>query len=189
MNMVGLIQKILCDMVVATKGEETLAEIKRMANVPIDKNFQINLVYSDEEWQRLFAAALKVLNLTDEQVYEIYAGYFCEDAVKRFPQWFQMSKNSYEFLLIQPIIHNCFATGVADPKDRDAINDKFKVEKLPNKIITHYRSSNRHCGLYKSLAKWVIQHYKDEAIIEEKKCTKLGDSECEIHIQWTKFGG
>jgi len=186
--MVGLIQKILFDMIIAVGGQKALTEVKRLAGVPEDREFQINLVYSDEEWQRLFAAALKVLNITKEQAYDVYAGYFGEDAAKRFPTWFQMSKNSYEFLLIQPVIHNCFATGVVDPQQRAAINDKFKVEKFPNKIITHYRSSNHHCGLYKALARWVIKYYKDEAIIEDKQCTDLGDSECEIHVNWNKLG-
>lgn len=175
-------------MVKAIAGEDAIIEIKRIAKVPLDKTFQMNLVYADDEWQRLLAATLKVLKITPEQADEIYADYFGKDAVKRFPTWFQMSKNSYEFLLIQPTIHNCFATGVVDPKDRKTINDKFKVEKLPNKIITHYRSFNNNCGLYKSLAKWVINYYKDEATIEEKKCMKSGDQECEIHIQWIKLG-
>lgn len=169
--------------------ENVLKEIMQTADVPVDKTFQINQVYSDEEWQRLFAATLKVLKITPEQAYDVYAEQFCKDALQRFPSWFQMSKNSYEFLLIQPTIHNCFATGVANKADRAAINDKFVVDKLPpNKIITHYRSANNHCGLYKSLAKWVINHYNDEAVIEEKQCKLTGSPECEIHVQWSKLG-
>lgn len=185
--MVGLIQKILVDMIRNLANEESLNEIKTLANVPLDKEFQINAVYSDEEWQNLFKATLKVLNVTHEQANEVYAKYFLKDALERFPTWFQMSKNSYEFLLIQPTIHNCFATGVADQKHRDAINDKFKIEKLPEKIITHYKSSNHHCGLYMKLAQEVINHYKDEAIIEEKKCMQDGHDACEIHVQWSKL--
>lgn len=182
--MVGLIQKILFDMILDVGGEDKLAEIKKLANLPTDRAFQINLVYSDEEWQRLLTATLKVLNLTQEQAEDAYSEYFCKDAIKRFPVWFNSCKNSYEFLLIQPTIHNCFATGVADQKDRSAINDKFKVEKLPNEIITYYYSHNKLCGLYKSLARWIARYYKDEITIEETQCMKLGAPECEIHIQW-----
>lgn len=185
--MVGLIQKILVDMIKDITNEETLNEIKKLANIPLDREFQINVVYSDEEWQKLFKATLSVLKITDEQADEVYAKYFLKDSLERFPTWFQMSKNSYEFLLIQPTIHNCFATGVADQKHRDAINDKFKVEKFPGKIITHYKSSNNHCGLYMKLAQEVINHYKDQAIIEEKKCMKSGGDECEIHVQWSNL--
>lgn len=188
LDMVGLIQKILIDMIKGVSDEKTLIEIKKLAGLPIDKEFQINLVYSDEEWHRLLKATHKILKVTPEQADVIYAEYFLKDALHRFPTWFDMSKNSYELLLIQPTIHNCFATGVANKESRDAINDKFRVEKLQDKIITHYKSPNGHCNLYKELAKSVINHYHDEATIDEKSCMKLGADECEIHIEWTKLG-
>jgi len=97
--MVGLIQKLFLDMIQMLGGEEKVAEIKKLAGVPLEKVFQINAVYPDEEWHRLLEAGLKVLNITPEQADEYYADYFAKDAVKRFPNWFQMSKNSYEFLL------------------------------------------------------------------------------------------
>lgn len=185
--MVGLIQKILFNMILDIKGEETLREIKVMAGLSPELDYQINTVYSDKDWQRLLAATMKVLNLSPAEVDTLYAEYFGKDAIARFPAWFKMAKNSYEFILMQPIIHNCFATGVRDPKERSAIQDKFKIEKFPNKVITHYNSPNHLCGLYQSLAKWVINYYKDKATVEEKKCALKGDSECEIHIEWTKM--
>lgn len=174
-------------MIVAVGGEDAVVKIKQEAGLEPDRTFHINQVYSDEEWRNLLAATLKVLNVTFEQACVVYADYFGKDALSRFPTWFAMSKNSYEMLLIQPTIHNCFATAVADPTHRAAIEDKFRVEKFPNKIITHYRSPNRLCLLYIELAKWVINHYQDEAIIEEKKCMHLGDAECEIHVNWVNF--
>ena len=33
-----------------------------------------------------------------------------------------------------------------------------------------------------------VNYYQDETTITEKKCLKLGDDECEIHIRWTKLG-
>ncbi|KTD15987.1 guanylate cyclase [Legionella lansingensis] len=185
--MVGLIQKILFAMIKDIKGEEGVKKLKQLARIPLDKSFQMNLVYSDEEWQRLYAAAHELLQLNEEEVVTAYADYFGKDAIQRFPTWFQMSNNSYEFLSIQPVIHNCFATSNADASTRQAINDKFRVEKSPKKLITHYRSPNKLCSLYKALANWVINYYHDEAQIEEKKCLKLGDDECEIHVQWTKL--
>ncbi len=189
--MVGLIQKLFMDMVWSIGGDEAVNKIKQAANLPLDHTYQICDVYPDDEWQRVLAAGLELLNITPEQADEVYADYFLNDAIKRFPTWFAMAKTSYDFLVIQPTIHNCFATSVIEQKDRNAINDKFVVDKFPetpNKLVTHYRSQNHHCGLYKSLAKCVLKHYKDEAHIEEKQCLKLGGTECEIHIQWSKLG-
>lgn len=185
--MIGLIQKILFNMIQDMKGEEGLEELKKRANVPLDKTFQINNIYSDEEWQRLFTTAQSILNLNQEEVEAHYANYFSKDVVQRFPTWFNISKNSYEFLSMQPTIHNCFATSTADAETRQAINEKFRLEQLPNHLITHYRSPNKLCGLYKALAQWVVAYYEDKASVEEKKCLKLGDDECEIHIKWTRL--
>jgi hypothetical protein len=55
---------------------------------------------------------------------------------------------------------------------------------LGNKLITHYRSPNRHCHLYVSLAGEVLRLYGEEATIEQVKCVKRDDPECEIWITW-----
>lgn len=185
--MVGLIQRILFDMIQATAGEEAVIKVKKAAGVDTDKAFHINEVYSDEEWRKLLAATLDVLKATPEQAYTLYADFFAKDALKRFPIWFKMCKNSYEFLQIQTTIHNTFATGVADPDSRRGIVDKFNIEKFPNKIITHYHSPNKLCGLYKALAAWIIQHYNDTAEIIEHQCMHQGAKECEIHVEWSKL--
>ena len=95
-----------------------------------------------------------------------------------------MSKSAREFLQRQPKIHNGFATGVRDQKAGQAINDKFEIEHIEDGITVHYRSPNQLCGLYMALARCLMKHYGDEAAIEETKCLKQGDSECEIRIRW-----
>jgi len=98
--------------------------------------------------------------------------------------WFTMAKNSYQFLARQPAIHNTLAKSVTDKKTRDNIREKFRIETVKNKIITHYKSPNQHCGLYIALAQWIIDYYRDKATMKETRCMKSGDPECEIYIQW-----
>jgi hypothetical protein len=97
-----------------------------------------------------------------------------------------MSSTAREFLERHPVVHNNFADAVRDTRSRDQIKDKFRIEKCGDKIITHYRSPNRHCHLYISLAQEVLRHYEDQASIEEVKCLKRGDPECEIWITWSE---
>ena len=182
--MVGLIQKLLFDFIEETAGPEKLLEVKRLAGVPAEKVFRMDEVYEDEEWQRLFSATCEVLGVTQEQAEEAYAEFFYKDGMKRWPMWFSMSKTAREFLQRQPKIHNGFATGVRDQKASQAINDKFNLEEVEHGIVMHYVSPNQLCGLYTALARLIINHYGDEASIEETKCLKQGDSECEIHIRW-----
>ena len=183
--MVGLVQKLLFDMIESSAGADAACEVRRRAEVPQDKEFHINEVYDDAEWRRIFAATLDVLNLTQEQAEEAYADFFLKDGQTRWPMWFKMAKNAREFLLRQPKIHNGFATSQQDPALRSAIDDKFEVEECDGELVVHYRSPNQLCGLYMALARWIINHYGDNAVVEEACCAKNGASECAIHIRWS----
>lgn len=182
--MVGLILKVLIDLVEETAGGEAVAEVRRRAGVPEDQRYRLDTVYPDVEWQRLLKATCEVLGLTQDQAEVAYAEFFGRDALARWPVWFAMSADARQFLERQQTIHNTFATGVQDTEARRGIQDKFRLEKLDHELIAHYRSPNELCGLYKALARWVLDHYHEEATIAETTCMKRGAPECEIHIQW-----
>jgi hypothetical protein len=182
--MLGLIPKILMELVTEVYGPEAATEIRHRAGCAEDLDFRINEVYDDELWRNLITASSEVLDCSTETLEEAYARYFLKDAQQRWPAWFKMSKSAREFLERHPAVHNNFADAVRDPASRDLIKDKFRIEKQEDKIITHYRSPNRHCHLYISLAREVLKLYGEEASIEQVKCVKRGDSECEIWISW-----
>ena len=182
--MIGLIQKILLDLVEEKAGPEAVTTVKRAAGVPLDRIFRLGEVYSDTEWQNLLSATCGILGADEDQVMELYADVFGRDALIRFSKWFEMSANSREFLERQITIHNVFASGVVDPNSRKAVVDKFRIETFEDKIVTHYRSPNKLCSLYKALAHWMFTYYADDAVIEETKCMHRGDDECEIHVIW-----
>jgi len=174
----------LIEWVASDFGDETANEISRRADWDPETEFRINEVYADEVWQKLVLASVDVLNVSPDTLEEGYARYFLMDAQRRWPTWFKMSKSAREFLERHPAVHNNFADGVRDPDSRAQIKDKFRIEKFDDKIVTHYRSPNRHCYLYISLAREVLKLYGEEAQIEEPRCLKRGDSECEIWISW-----
>src|SRR5262245_56105474 len=180
--MLGLIPKVLVEFVSTTYDEETAHEVKRRAGVASELEFRINEVYDDQLWLNLVVATCELLQCSTDKLEEDYAKYFLEDAQKRWPAWFKMSKNAQEFLGRHPAVHNNFADAVRNASSRDKIKDKFRVENLENKIITHYCSSNRHCHLYTSLAREVLNLYGERAVIEEPTCMKRGAEECEIWI-------
>ncbi len=181
--MVGLIPKLLLDLVTAKGGESAAAEVKRRAEAP-DAPFRIDTVYPDELWQRLLRASCEVLAVSQEEAESLYADFFGRDALARWPVWFAMSKNARQLLERQPIIHNTFATGVRDADARRGIADKFHIEKREHELVVHYRSPNQLCGLYVALARWVLDHYGEHATVEQARCAKRGDPECVIHVRW-----
>jgi len=82
--MIGLIQKILLDLVEERAGPEAVADVKKSAGVPLDRIFRLGEVYSDAEWRNLLAAACRILGANEEQVMELYADVFGRDALTRF---------------------------------------------------------------------------------------------------------
>lgn len=186
--MVGVIQKVLIDLALREGGPQAVDRIYQAAGIPMDRRFRIDTVYPDDEWQRMLAAACEVLQMTPPAFEAAYAEQFGRDALQRWPAWFKMSRNAREFLERQPTIHNTFATGVRDPEARHGIRDKFRLELREHELVTHYRSPNELCGLYKALAHWVLGHYGERASIDETLCLKRGDAECEIHIRWEPEG-
>ena len=185
--MVGLICKVLVDLVRSKGGEAAVAEVRKRAGFPEGTEFKLDAVYDDADWHRLLGAACEALAITPAQAEAAYADFFFEDSLARWRPWFQMSRNSREFILRQPAIHNSLAAGVREEAQRTAIADKFRIEPTEDGLVTHYRSANGHCGLYMALARNIIAHFGDEAVIEERCCSLTGADECEIHIRWTRF--
>ena len=177
--MLGYPLKLLLNLVEERYGREGVSRALAEAGLPSDRTYRLNEPYSDNEAQRLTAAAFQHLSLE-----EIAAAFF-KDTLERFPTWFQMCKTSRAFLEMQPEIHNTFAHGLQRPEDRDAVRDKFRLEKLEDELVVHYRSPNRLCGMYKAIAQHVFEYYKEHASIEEPRCMEHGDDECELRIRWT----
>jgi len=182
--MLGLIPKVLLKWVGSEYGEDAALEIRRRANCPAEPDFRINEIYADELWRNLVVTTSEVIDCTTESLEEGYARYFLKDAQERFPEWFKMSRSAREFLERHPAVHNNFADGIRDATERERIKDKFRIEKFHDKIVTHYRSTNRHCHLYISLAREVLKLYGEQASVEQPKCVKRGDEGCEIWISW-----
>jgi hypothetical protein len=170
--------KLLMNTIESRHGRAGVAETLAEAGLPPDRVYSLNEPYADSEAQRLTAAALQRVSLED------VAEAFFKDTLMRFPTFFEMCNTSRAFLEMQPEIHNTFAHGLQRPEEREAVRYKFRLEKLEDELVVHYRSPHRLCDMYKAIAQHVFQHYGDKATIDEPKCMKRGDSECELRIHW-----
>jgi hypothetical protein len=171
--------KLVLNFIEARHGREEVVQILTEAGLPADRAYRLNEPYADAEAQRLSAAAFQRISMED------IAEFFFNDTLTRFPTWFEMCKTSREFLEMQPVIHNTFAHGLQRPEDRDAVRDKFRLEKLDDELVVHYRSPNRLCDMYKAIARHVFKHYGDQGTIDEPRCLRHGDPECELRIRWS----
>ena len=176
--MLGYPLKTVMKAIEVRYGREAVERVLAKAGIAPDRVYRLNVPYEDSEAASLFSAASQLLTIED------MAQAFFDDAVSRFPQWFQMCKTSREFLEMQPVIHNTFALGLQQPQEREAVREKFRLEKLTDELIVHYRSPNRLCDIYQAIARRVFQHYRETGSIDETKCMKRGDYECEMRVRW-----
>ena len=126
--MIGYIHRILFGLIESAGGVEAVAEIRLRAGVPEDRYFAMNEVYCDGEWQRLLEATCEVLGLSQDEVEQAFADYFCKDALARWPVWFQTSKTARDLLEKQRVIHNRSASGLRDPEQRALVEKKFRLD-------------------------------------------------------------
>ena len=128
--MLGYPIKLLLNAIEATGGPEAVAQTLVEAGLPADRSYRLNEPYPDSEFQRLSVAAFQRVSAQD------VAEAFFQDTLVRFPTWFEMCKTSREFLEMQPEIHNTFAHGLQRPEERDAVRDKFHLEKLDDELVS-----------------------------------------------------
>jgi hypothetical protein len=176
--MLGYPLKLLLNAIESRHGQEGVLRALESAGIPADRTYRLHEPYDDSEAQRLTAAAFQFVSLED------IAQAFFDDTLLRFPKFFEMCKTSRQFLEMQPEIHNTFAFGLQRPADREAVREKFRLEKLDDELVVHYRSANRMCDMYKAIAERVFNHYHDKATINEPRCMNRGDTECELRVRW-----
>lgn len=182
--MVGLIHRLILDMLRKNYGQEKVAQLLAQAKLPENQEFRLDTNYSDSEFQNLLGIIIQETPLSQPELESQFAVHFLEDAIKRWPAFFEMSKSAKSLLERQPKIHNGFASSMNHQVDRDKINDKFHLDSTDNTVVVHYKSPHQLCGLYIALAGEVLKHYQEQAIIEELTCLKNGDKECCIKLTW-----
>jgi hypothetical protein len=185
--MIGLIPKVLVDLIKQQVGDDKLNEIFSLADIEKNQPYLINKQYTDQEWQSLFKATLTVLEINEDTAYQLYAKSFINYAIRMFPTWFEMCDTSIDFLKLQPLIHNGFYSGLSSNVDRKKLQDKFILQPVDdNHLLIKYCSPNKLCKLYIQLAMELSNYYQDKLMISHDTCMLIGDEKCCLHVEWSK---
>lgn len=185
--MIGLIPRIWMMTLQQQADESTLQAILAEAGIPSDRQFALDLPYDDAELLRLIHASAQILRKEVGALIEDFSQNFIDDAVRRWPVWFEMAPDARSFLERQPRIHDSFSRSLQDAASGDVHHKppKFRITEVLDGLLVEYRSENKLCSLYKSLAGAVLRHYKDTTgRIEESVCMHRGHDHCEIRVTW-----
>ncbi len=186
--MIGLIPRLWMTLLEQQADDAQVPAVLAEAGIPPDRRFALDQPYDDAELLPLVHASAKVLGRDLDALIDDFADLFIADAVRRWPVWFEMAPDARSFLERQPRIHASFARALDTAADRDAPKpQKFHITELDDGLRVEYRSENRLCGLYKSLAAAVLRHYRDESgRIDERVCMHRGHDHCEIRLTWPR---
>ncbi len=185
--MIGLIPRIWMMTLQQQADENTLQTILARAGIPGDRQFALDLPYDDAELLRLIHASAQILRKDVDALIEDFSQTFIDDAVRRWPVWFEMASDARSFLERQPRIHDSFSRSLDDAATAGFQQkpQKFRIAEIEDGLLVEYRSENRLCSLYKSLAGAVLRHYQDATgRIEESVCMHHGHDHCEIRVTW-----
>lgn len=186
--MIGLIQRVLIDLVHQHGGDEAVHAICRQAGVPPERDFRIDTDYADGECLRLIEATGEHFGLDEKTLYRLYADHFIKESRKLFPMFYQMSSSAREFLMRQPRVHDTMASSLRSEASRDRVRDKFSVEEDGDTLVVTYRSPNRLCGLYEALFERLLDEYGDTGTFERTSCQKRGDPVCTFRLRTESAG-
>lgn len=183
--MIGLIQKLVLQMVAEIGGPKALQDVKRLTGLPEDFEFRIDTDYDNQQMREILENACKVLQVNEDAALSAFAEFFLRDAQNRFPVFIAQARTSRELLIHQTTIHNMLGSGLRNAEKLKAINDKFQVIEHNNgdlKVL--YRSPNQWCTLYRKLAEGVAEMYHEIITLSTIQCRKRGDKQCAFLIHW-----
>jgi hypothetical protein len=182
--MIGVIHQLFFGFVEKNFGAAAVATVKQNAGLAKEQAFRMDASYSDEEWQRILTAAVKLSGLPAEQAELAFARYCGEWLHANMAGFFKGVSTTRDLILRQPNIHNMMASSVQDAGARQRVLDKFRVEQTEGGTVTHYASPNHHCTLYRGLVEWAAEKFKERVEVSESRCQKRGDPECEIRVKY-----
>ena len=184
--MIGIIQKVLVDLLESVGGADLKTKVMVRAGVDPTMTFRIDQNYPDDECMRLIDAAVTETGHSPEEIYQLYAKAFLDEVIILFPRFFEMSPDSKAFLQRQGKIHGIMAAGLRGEQAQRRVTDKFEAELVDEgDLRVFYRSPNRLCGLFKALAIEVGLMYQETISVQCEQCAKkTPNAECVFRLHW-----
>jgi hypothetical protein len=183
--MIGVINSLLFEFVEEKWGADQLQLLNVELGFQPDFRFRQHRVYDDAEWGRIYEKTIAFLG-QDRDQFEWEFGFFSGDKlITLHHNLVADCQSARDVILRQPRIHHGIADAVANPKEHQGIIRKFRLEENGSTVIMHYRSPNQMCTFYRSLATFVAQYHGETVTIDELRCMKRGDDECELHLDFS----
>ena len=176
--MMGHINNLLIRMVEKHHGSEGVSRLFALARIS-RKAYQPEIVYPEEEFQALYAAAKEIYGVGDEAAQKAFAGYFMERSPVMFPAIFSVAGNARSLFEKVPTIHKQWPAAVSAKEFREKL---YILESSKERLVFKYDSPNHLCGVLRFVAEGVLDHYREKGTVTETRCALRGAPWCEIEV-------
>lgn len=176
--MIGVIPNILLELIKQHWGYDTVDRILDEAGID-HAVYHSDVYYPDEEWERLFAKTLELIDMDREEFEWAFGRYSGEYFKRHLPNFIRDVTNAREQIARLPHLPSMVAT-----PPHQTVNHRVRVEEFDDHSVIHYTSPNHMCTFQRSLVQWMADEYETPVEIDEVLCTKKGDQECQIHVRF-----
>jgi hypothetical protein len=178
--MMGHINNLLIRMVEKHHGTEGVSRLFALARIS-EKRYQPEIIYPEEEFQALYAAAKEVYGVGDEAAQKAFADYFMEASPAMFPAIFSVAGNARSLFEKIPTIHKQWPAAVSAKEFREKL---YVLESSKERLVFKYDSPNHLCSVLRFVAEGVLAHYHEQGAVTETQCALKGAPWCEIEVRF-----
>lgn len=176
--MMGHINNLLIRMVEKHHGAKGVSRLFALARLH-EKRYQPEIVYPEEEFQALYAAAKEIYGVGDEAAQKAFADYFMEASPAMFPAIFRVAGNARSLFEKVPTIHKQWPAAVSAKEFREKL---YVLESSEERLVFKYDSPNHLCGVLRFVAEGVLAHYHEQGTVSETQCALKGAPWCKIEV-------
>lgn len=178
--MMGHINNLVVQLVRENLGEDGVKRLfEELKKEPV--RFQTEVIYSEDEFQKLFAAAQTVFGVDSDTAEKVFAKYFVDMSPKLYPAIFRNAKSARELFEKVPLIHRNFPAAASRGTYKDKL---FILESKPEHMILEYDSPNQLCVTLQTVAGHILAYYGEVGEVRESACKKEGAPRCRIQIDF-----
>lgn len=175
--MMGIINNLLLQFVEESAGAEARAQVLERAGMT-GQVFRSEVIYTEEEWQKLIGATLAHLGVDAVAGQKAFAAWCFPVLTRKFRPFFASARSAREFLEKVPTIHRDFPSS-----SQVGFVDKIMVRSsAPDRLVYAYQSPNNLVVLLVELGQALAAHYHEEVAIEPRQ---LGPGSWEVEFRFT----
>lgn len=178
--MMGHINNLLIRMVEKHHGSDGVLRLFALARIS-RKQYQPEIIYPEEEFQALYAAAKAIYGVGDEAAQKAFSDYFMEVSPVMFPAIFNVAGNARSLFEKVPTIHKQWPAAVSAREFREKL---YILESSKERLVFKYDSPNHLCGVLRCVAQGVLAYYREQGTVTETQCALKGAPWCEIEVRF-----